>query len=33
MKTFIDRQEELDFLEKEYRRDGSSLVILYGRAE
>lgn len=31
MKKFIDRQEELDFLEKEYRRDGSSLVILYGR--
>lgn len=31
MKTFIDRQEELDFLEKEYKRAGSSLVVLYGR--
>lgn len=31
MKKFINRQEELDFLEKEYKRDGSSLVILYGR--
>ena len=31
MKTFINRHEELAFLEKEYQRDGSSLVILYGR--
>lgn len=31
MKKFINRQEELGFLEKEYKRDGSSLVILYGR--
>lgn len=31
MKKFIDRQEEIAFLEKEYKRDGSSLVILYGR--
>ena len=31
MKRFINRDEELDFLEKEYSREGSSLVILYGR--
>lgn len=31
MKKFIDRQDEIDFLEKEYKRDGSALVILYGR--
>ena len=31
MEKFIDRNEEFDFLEKEYKRDGSSLVILYGR--
>ncbi|MBD5448626.1 MAG: ATP-binding protein [Lachnospiraceae bacterium] len=31
MKKFIDRHDEIDFLEKEYKRDGSSLVILYGR--
>lgn len=31
MKTFINRHEELTFLEKEYQCDGSSLVILYGR--
>lgn len=31
MNKFIDRQEELAFLEKEYEREGSSLVILYGR--
>lgn len=31
MKKFINRQEELGFLEKEYKRDSSSLVILYGR--
>ena len=28
---FINREEELGFLESEYRREGSSLVILYGR--
>lgn len=28
---FVNRYEELSFLEKEYKRDGSSLVILYGR--
>jgi len=31
MKEFVNRQEELAFLEKEYQRDTSSLVILYGR--
>ena len=31
MEKFVNRQEELDFLEREYRRDGSSLVVLYGR--
>ncbi|MDE7132159.1 MAG: ATP-binding protein [Lachnospiraceae bacterium] len=31
MKKFIDRYDEIDFLEKEYKRDGSALVILYGR--
>ena len=31
MKEFIDRDQELEFLESEYHRDGSSLVILYGR--
>lgn len=31
MKIFVNRYEELAFLEKEYKRDGSSLVILYGR--
>lgn len=31
MKSFINRHDELGFLEKEYKRDGSSLVILYGR--
>lgn len=31
MERFIDRHEEMAFLEKEYMRDGSSLVILYGR--
>lgn len=29
--NFIERHEELDFLEKEYKREGSSLVVLYGR--
>lgn len=31
MKLFVNRQEELCFLEKEYKREESSLVILYGR--
>lgn len=31
MRAFINRHEELRFLEKEYSRDGSSLVVLYGR--
>lgn len=31
MEKFINRHEELVFLEKEYKRKGSSLVILYGR--
>ena len=31
MKNFINRSKELSFLEKEYSREGSSLVILYGR--
>ena len=31
MEKFIDRDEELAALESEYRREGASLVILYGR--
>lgn len=31
MEKFVNRHEELAFLEKEYMREGSSLVILYGR--
>jgi len=31
MKRFIDRIEEMKTLETEYKREGSSLVILYGR--
>jgi len=31
MKAFINRNEELSFLEKEYSRKGSSLIVLYGR--
>ena len=31
MSEFIDREQEMDTLEREYQRDGSSLVILYGR--
>ena len=31
MGKFIDREEELNTLEGEYRREGASLVILYGR--
>ena len=31
MERFVDREEELATLESEYRRKGSSLVVLYGR--
>lgn len=31
MHQFVDREEELLTLQKEYERDGSSLVVLYGR--
>lgn len=31
MKQFIDRHDELSFLNREYQRSGSSLVVLYGR--
>ncbi|WP_039767852.1 ATP-binding protein [Caldicellulosiruptor sp. F32] len=31
MKRFINRRQELDFLEKQYREQNSSLVIIYGR--
>lgn len=31
MEKFIDRKKELDFLEKEYKSNKSSLIILYGR--
>jgi len=31
MARFIDRESEMEVLEEEYRRKGSSLVILYGR--
>ena len=31
MTRFIDREAEMDTLETEYRREGSSLVVLYGR--
>ncbi|MDQ2087742.1 ATP-binding protein [Herbivorax sp. ANBcel31] len=31
MKRFIDREEEMKFLNNEYNRKGSSLVVLYGR--
>ncbi|MCL2699663.1 MAG: ATP-binding protein, partial [Defluviitaleaceae bacterium] len=31
MMPFINRDEELSFLEKEYNREGSALVVLYGR--
>ena len=31
MERFIDREQELDTLQSEYERKGSSLVILYGR--
>ena len=31
MKKFIDRKNELDFLNQEYKKDESTLIILYGR--
>ncbi len=31
MKKFVNREKELKFLEKEYRKDESSLVVVYGR--
>lgn len=31
MKQFVDRDSELSFLDSEYRRDSSSMVVLYGR--
>lgn len=31
MERFIDREEELETLESEYRRKGSAMVVLYGR--
>lgn len=31
MRHFVDREKELEFLQQEYQREDSSLVILYGR--
>ena len=31
MKRFVDREQELETLQSEYNRDGSALVVLYGR--
>lgn len=31
MKRFVDREQEMNTLQSEYERDGSSLVVLYGR--
>lgn len=31
MKRFVDREQEMNTLQREYERDGSSLVVLYGR--
>ena len=31
MKQFVDRELEMETLQNEYERDGSALVILYGR--
>ena len=31
LERFIDREQEMDTLQDEYERKGSSLVILYGR--
>ena len=31
MKHFVDREQEMETLQNEYKREGSSLVVLYGR--
>ena len=31
MKRFVDREQEMETLQSEYERDGSALVVLYGR--
>lgn len=31
MDKFVDREAELDYLQTEYTRRGSALVVLYGR--
>ena len=31
MSKFIDREQEMETLVEEYNREGSSLVIMYGR--
>lgn len=31
MQKFINRKSELDFLNNEYKREGSSFVVIYGR--
>lgn len=31
MKRFVDREQEMETLQNEYERDGSALVVLYGR--
>ena len=31
MKRFVDREQEMNTLQREYEQDGSSLVVLYGR--
>ena len=31
MKHFVDREQEMETLQNEYEREGSSLVVLYGR--
>ena len=31
MKRFVDREQEMETLQSEYNRDGSALVVLYGR--
>ena len=33
MKQFVDRQQEMETLQSEYERNGSALVVLYGRQE
>ena len=31
MRRFVDREQEMATLQSEYERDGSALVVLYGR--